>query len=79
MKVTVACAQASATIEELEGGVGAIRYRYDLAFCIPPAPYLQEQLPGPLGYLLLLLLLLVSLAPLGAIALGRSQGTKEGQ
>src|SRR3712207_6487284 len=38
-----------------------------------PASYLQEQLPGPLGYLL------VTSAPRSGITLGRSQGTQEGQ
>src|SRR3712207_6514202 len=38
-----------------------------------PASYLQEQLPGPLGYLL------VASAPRSGITLGRSQGRKEGQ
>src|SRR5215212_1723570 len=37
------------------------------------APYLQEQLPGPFGYLL------VAPASLGGIALGRSQDREEGQ
>ena len=64
--------QLTATVEQFERCVGPIGYGHDL----PPwvaSPHYQEQLPGPLGYLL------VAFAPLGGIALGRGQGLRNGK
>jgi hypothetical protein len=43
--------QPAAAIEQFERCVSAIGDGYDLALWVP-APYDQEQLPGPFGYLL---------------------------
>src|SRR5215208_399093 len=64
--------ELAATRKQLKRSVGTVRHGHDLAFWVP-VPYQQEQLPGPLGYLL------VPSASLGGITLGRSQGREERQ
>src|SRR5215210_6934340 len=63
--------EAPAALEQFERCVGAIGDSDDLTLRVAP-PYYQEQLPGPLGYLL------VPSTPLGGVALGRGQGREEG-
>src|SRR5215203_6762481 len=58
--------EALAACEESEASVSGIGHRNDLSLG-PPAPHQQEHLSCPVGYLLVLL------APLGGVALGRSK------
>src|SRR4029450_12460257 len=58
--------ESAAAIEEFQRRISAIGDGYQLAFWVP-TPHLQEQLPGPLGKLLM------SLSSLSCVAFGRGQ------
>src|SRR5215208_4443177 len=61
-----------ALVEQFERGVGAIGHCHDLPLWVP-APYLQEQLPSPFGYLL------VASTPLGSITSEGARAERKGK